>query len=162
MHSSSTSTRDSSHDESVRQPRKPLLRTLLFARFEWMEARVVELAKRRGYFVASGAMNRMLSHLGSCPLGLSELARRVGTSRQAVHQLATEAASAGIVEFIPSELDKRVKLLQYTRKGRALAAQAASDFLLIEQELAAALGQEDVETLRRILARPWPSNAEHQ
>jgi len=145
-------------EPQVRTPRKPLLRNLLFARSDRMEARVVEFAMRRGYFVASGSMSRMLSHMGTGPVGLSELARRVGTSRQAVHKLATDAEGIGIVEFIPSEIDKRVKLLQYTRKGLALAAQAASDFILIESELAEAIGQDDVETLRRILAKPWPGD----
>ena len=160
MKSSSPSPQLSSSTDLGRgTARKPLLRNLLFARFEWMEAQVVERAKQRGYFVASGAMNKLLSHLGAQPIGLSELARRVGVSRQAVHQIATEAASAGIVEFVTSETDKRVKLLQYTARGRELVAQAAADFKEIEREVAAAIGQEDLETLRRILAKPWSTGS---
>jgi len=62
------------------------------------------------------------------------------------------------MEFIPSEDDRRVKLLQYTERGRILAEQAAEDFVRIEQELANVIGQDDLEELRRILSKPWSSD----
>ncbi len=62
------------------------------------------------------------------------------------------------MEFIPSEDDRRVKLLQYTERGRVLAEQAAEDFVRIEQELANVIGQDDLEELRRILSKPWSSD----
>lgn len=62
------------------------------------------------------------------------------------------------MELIPSEDDRRVKLLQYTERGRILAEQAAEDFVRIEQELANVIGQDDLEELRRILSKPWSSD----
>lgn len=62
------------------------------------------------------------------------------------------------MELIPSEDDRRVKLLQYTERGRVLAEQAAEDFVRIEQELANVIGQDDLEELRRILSKPWSSD----
>lgn len=70
---------------------------------------------------------------------------------------APQDASA-VMELIPSEDDRRVKLLQYTERGRILAEQAAEDFVRIEQELANVIGQDDLEELRRILSKPWSSD----
>lgn len=135
---------------------KHLLRHLLLARSDWMEHRVMALAERNGYPHVTTAMNRLFAHLGGKPLGLSELARRLSVSRQAVHKLAQEAEKLGLVEFVSSEEDGRVKLLRFSQKGWRMSEKAAASFAEIEQELAAHIGDEEVETLRRILALPWP------
>lgn len=139
-------------------PRPPQLRQLLMARFDWMEARVMENAVREGYGGVTTAMNRMFAHLHGKPMGLSELARVLSVSRQAVHQLANDAAAMGLVEFVPSERDGRVKLLRFTQKGWVMVDQALRAFERIEQELAETLGPEDVAALRRILGKPWSAD----
>lgn len=73
-----------------------------------------------------------------------------------MHKLACEAASHGLVEFIESKEDGRVKLLRFTAKGWAMSANAAQELQCIEQELIDALGERDVAELRRILDRDWP------
>ena len=141
---------------------KNLLRHLLMARSDWMEQRVMGLAERNGYPHVTTAMNRLFAHLGGKPLGLSELARRLSVSRQAVHKLAQEAEQLGLVEFVPSEEDGRVKLLRFSQKGWRMSEKAAASFAEIEQELAAHIGAQEVESLKRILAMPWPDAAQDQ
>ena len=135
---------------------KNLLRHLLLARSDWMEQRVMALAERNGYPHVTTAMNRLFAHLGGKPLGLSELARRLSVSRQAVHKLAQEAEQLGLVEFVPSEEDGRVKLLRFTQKGWRMSEKAAASFAEIEQELGRHIGAQELESLKRILALPWP------
>lgn len=113
-------------------------------------------ARRNGYGFVTPAMNRLFAHMGRRPVGLSELARRLAVSRQAVHKLACEAAEHGLVEFVESETDGRVKLLRFTREGWAMSANATQELRRIEQELVDALGEDDVNELRRILTRAWP------
>ncbi len=127
-------------------------------RFDWMEARVMESAQRAGYGGVTTAMNRMFAHLHGKPIGLSELARRLSVSRQAVHQLASEAAALGLVEFVPSERDGRVKLLRFTQQGWVMVDSAMQAFERIEHELVQQLGAADVAALRRILAQPWSTD----
>jgi DNA-binding MarR family transcriptional regulator len=133
----------------------PYLRTLLMRRSEWMEARVLEAAARNGYGAITPAMNRLFGHMRKRPTGLSTLARQLGISRQAVHVLAREAEALGLVEFIASEEDARVKLLRFTKAGWAMSNCAAREHDALERELAAQIGERDLETLRRILGRPW-------
>lgn len=140
----------------MRQP-VPYLRSLLLNRSEWMEERVLRGAKRNGYARVTPAMNRLFAHMGHRPVSLSELARRLTVSRQAVHQLAREAERLGLVEFVASPHDARVRLLQFSAEGRAMSASAAEELRSIEDELREGLGEEDFAALRRILARDWPA-----
>lgn len=119
----------------------------------------MEGAVRHGYAGVTVAMNRLFAHLGGRPVGLSELARALAVSRQAVHRLAKDAAALGLVEFIDSEQDGRVILVRFTQKGWAMSETARRDFESIEKNLAAHIGNRDLEELRRILSRPW---AEHE
>ncbi|WP_199710845.1 MarR family winged helix-turn-helix transcriptional regulator [Noviherbaspirillum cavernae] len=120
-----------------------------------MEKRVMERAPVSGYGFVTPAMNRMFAHLRGRPVGLSEIARDLDISRQAVHQLANEAAQLGLVEFVPSEADGRVKLLRFTQKGWAMSDSAAQAFEEIENELADHIGKKDLQDLKRILGKSW-------
>jgi DNA-binding MarR family transcriptional regulator len=144
-------------DSTIKFPaHKHLLRHLLLARSDWMEASVMQGAKVAGYPSLTPAMNRLFAQLGGRPLGLSELARRLSVSRQAVHKIALDAARLGLVEFVASEDDGRVKLLRFTQKGWRMSTLAAAAFAATEQALAAHIGEANVEELRRILSLPWP------
>jgi DNA-binding MarR family transcriptional regulator len=140
------------------QAHKTLLRHLLLARSDWMEARVMEGARRNGYGEVTTAMNRLFAQLRGRPVGLSELARALSVSRQAVHQLANEAARLGLVEFVASENDGRVKLLRFTQKGWAMSESAARAFAAIETELAQQIGVQDLAELKRILGKAWSAD----
>ncbi len=134
---------------------KNLLRHLLLSRYEWVEQRMLARAARNGYGEVTAAMSRLFTHLGGRPVGLSELARRLGVSRQAVHQLAREAAALNLVEFVPSETDGRVKLLRFTQRGWAMSDSAAEEIAAIEAEIAQQIGAPALQTLRELLSQPW-------
>jgi DNA-binding MarR family transcriptional regulator len=135
---------------------KPYLRNLLLYRTDWMESRVVESARRNGDTYLTPAMSRMFAYVARGPIGVSALARHLGVSRQGIHKLASEAARLGLIEFVDSPDDRRIKLLRFTGKGRAMSVSAVREFLAIEDELAAMIGRHDVDELRRILSKAWP------
>jgi DNA-binding MarR family transcriptional regulator len=134
----------------------PYLRNLLLYRTEWMETRVVDSARRNGDTYLTPAMSRMFGYIARGPIGVSDLARHLGVSRQGVHKLASEAARFGLIEFVDSSADRRIKLLEFTAKGRAMSVSAVREFAAIENELVAQLGRQDVDALKRILGRAWP------
>jgi DNA-binding MarR family transcriptional regulator len=136
-------------------PARPYLRTLLLRRSEWMESRVLEAAGRNGYGAVTPAMNRLFGHMRSKPVGISDLARQLGVSRQAVHEVVRQAEELGLVELVSSDEDARVKLVRFTKAGWAMSDSAARELQAIERELADLIGERDLETLRRILGRAW-------
>jgi DNA-binding MarR family transcriptional regulator len=135
--------------------RKTYLRSLLLQRFDWMEERVLECARASGYPYITPAMNRLFSQMWGQPVGLSELSRRLGISRQAAHKLASEAARHGLVEFVASTEDARVVMLRFTEAGWAMSARAARDFESIEATIAAKLGAAKLAQLKALLTEPW-------
>jgi len=138
--------------------RPPFLRSLLLQRFNWIEERGLQMARLHGYSKVTPAMSRLLGNMTGRPLGLSELARRMGISRQSVHKLANEVAKLGLVELVASPDDMRVVLLQFTKAGWAMSAQAAKDFEELEADLRQYLGARDLDELKRLLSVPWDIN----
>jgi len=134
---------------------KPNLRHLLLTRAEWMEQRLYANAERNGYGDITPSMSRLMALLAGRPQGLSDLARRLGITRQAVHKLATEANALGYVEFFDSPSDARIKLLRFTRKGREMAASAEQELARIEAGLCRHIGTHRLQVLKEILAMPW-------
>ena len=131
------------------------LRYLLSQRAAWMEAQLYAGAEAEGYGYVTPAMSRMFGLMGRTPMSLSELARRLIVSRQAVHQMANEAVRHGLVELVDSPTNKRVRLVKFTPAGEAMFACGTRTLERIERELTERLGAEDVEALRRILAKDW-------
>lgn len=138
--------------------RKPFLRTLLQHRSDWIEQQVFERAAANGYGALTPAMVRLFGHMGGRPIGVSDLARRLAITKQAVHQMALVAIEMGLIELIPSETDGRVKLLRFTQKGWDMSDLAAAELTRIEAELVDSLGEADVLELRRILSKAWPGD----
>lgn len=133
----------------------PYLRNLLLYRTEWMESRVVDGARRNGDTYMTPALSRLFGYIARGPIGVSDLARHLAISRQGVHKLAQEAAALGLIEFVDSPDDRRIRLLQLTSKGRAMSVKAVREFKAIEEELAGRIGARDLAELRRILSKGW-------
>ena len=132
------------------------LRQLLRTRLEWLEEHLMTNAEKNGYGYISPSMARLYSYVGSSPISISELARRLQISRQAVHQLVKEGINEGILEVSNCRDDKRIKLVNFTDKGKLMSNVALQEIRQAETVLCAYLGDENVNALRRILEMDWP------
>lgn len=135
--------------------KKTYLRNLLLQRSDWFEARILEKAKLHGHDRVTPAMSRMFAHIAHRPIGLSELARRLGVSRQAAHRTATEATLLGLAEFVPDPDHARIVRLQFTQAGWAMSAQATRDFEDLETRLKERIGSKNLNELKRLLSLAW-------
>lgn len=131
------------------------LRQLLLKRSNWFEERLLESAPQYGYTFITPAMNRLFAHMPRDPVSISELARRLAVSRQAVHQTAAEACRRGILELIEDPQDARVRKVQFTDKGLAMVRNASRSVTSIEGDLKRRLGDRDFLALQRILEKDW-------
>lgn len=134
------------------------LRVLLRTRLEWIEEHLMQNAEKNGYGYITPSMARLYSYLGNTPVPMSELARRLKISRQAVHQLVNEGINSGFLELLDSPKDKRVKMVQFSQQGQKMAAVAIAEINKAEEELKQYLGAENVQQLRRILELKWPDD----
>lgn len=82
-----------------------------------------------------------------------ELVRRMGLSKQAVQQLIDDLERDGIVERQPDPSDRRGKIVMLTQRGLDAQADANRVKRQIEADIRARLGDQDFQTLERLLKR---------
>ena len=85
------------------------------------------------------------------PRGLTELARALNISRQAAHKSILRLVDIGVVKFDYAEGSRRDMIAEITVKGVAAQKIGHGIAATIENEIRAKIGQDDLETFRRIL-----------
>lgn len=81
----------------------------------------------------------------------SELAKRLGVSKQAVGQLVGELEAMGTVERRPDPDDGRAKRVVFTEHGLQSILQGLEHLRRVEAELAEAIGKDTMGSLREAL-----------
>jgi DNA-binding MarR family transcriptional regulator len=95
----------------------------------------------------------VLRALGDDGLGLTELADRLGISKQATLQIVDEMEGRGVVRRRPDPDDRRAKLIEVTGKGERVRSTAISASRAMERDLRRALGAQAVRDCREVLTR---------
>jgi DNA-binding MarR family transcriptional regulator len=84
---------------------------------------------------------------------VTDLAERVGMTRQSMAELIDYLEERGYVERFPDPTDRRAQLVRRTERGWAVNRVARRVVEAAQAEWAQALGNEDFETLMRLLRR---------
>lgn len=94
---------------------------------------------------------RLLSLTPREGMRVTDLAERVGMTKQALGEFANELEARGLLESVRDDADRRVRILRPTRRG--LAAVDAGDHVIgrLEDRWRAQLGPREWERLRRSL-----------
>jgi DNA-binding MarR family transcriptional regulator len=129
------------------QPREelPLAHLLLQAGRAFDAALRVELGNR-GWPRLTAAQSLVFAYLGPQGTAPAELARRLGTTRQAQQDLVAGLVRLGLLETVADPARRRGRLVRLTGAGRALAADATGVLAGLEEELGERAAQ-----LRRLL-----------
>jgi DNA-binding MarR family transcriptional regulator len=99
---------------------------------------------------------RAVRHVARRPMSMGELAGALGIDPPNASVLVTELESLGLMRRRPHPTDGRAKLVEATRKGKAMARRADA-ILATPPEGLGALAPEDLEALRGILERVRPA-----
>ncbi|WP_338702814.1 MarR family winged helix-turn-helix transcriptional regulator [Streptomyces sp. Q6] len=86
---------------------------------------------------------------------VSELARRMGVTRQTVHQAVHALVAAGLLEQVPDPASARQRLIRRTAEGRHAHDRARRALDRLEARLAERIGADAVAALRAALEAPW-------
>jgi DNA-binding MarR family transcriptional regulator len=98
------------------------------------------LARVPGGAVVRPAHTTLFPHIDLHGTRLTELARRVGISKQAVGQLVDDLEALGMVRREPDPDDGRAKRVVWTERGRQGLLEGLATLQAFEKELAAACG----------------------
>ena len=127
------------------------------AREVWltMSDLVLDNTRRREVTEALGmsfGRARAIRRLAREPLSMREFAATMGIEAPNATVVVDDLEAAGLVRRMPHPTDRRAKLVEATPKGKALARQA-NEILATPPPGLSALADEELETLRALLAR---------
>jgi len=128
---------------------------LLLRGFRWFEDGLLSRLAEHGWPQITRAHSLVFAHLDLEGTRPSELARRIGISRQAVNQTLVELVELGLVELAPDPASRRSKLVVLTPLGRTTVGSAQAMFRELEDSLAQQIGRARVTELRRALEADW-------
>ena len=97
------------------------------------------------------AHTALFPHLDFDGIRLTDLAARVGVTKQAVGQLVDDLADLGMVERISDPTDKRARRVRFSRRGHAALLQGLGVLREIEDTLGAAVGRKRMRELHETL-----------
>jgi DNA-binding MarR family transcriptional regulator len=95
---------------------------------------------------------RLLSLTPADGLRVTDLAARVGMTKQALGEFVATLQDAGLVEVTVDQRDRRVRLIRPTPAGQELQRVIESAIAEIERRWAAEVGPERWATFRAVLA----------
>lgn len=96
---------------------------------------------------------RLLSLTPPAGLRVTDLAARVGMTKQALGEFVATLQGAGLLEVTVDQRDRRVRLVRPTPAGRELQEVVESAIAGVERRWAAEVGPERWATFREVLAQ---------
>ena len=87
----------------------------------------------------------------------STLAERAGTSKQAMNQLLRSLEGLGYIVRSDAPDEGRMRIIRFTKRGRAAYVKIHDILRDIEREWIAELGPTDFAQLKELLSRVWKS-----
>jgi len=136
-----------------REPSDPDLAILVVAATRGVVDRLQEAMRVAGLAEMRPPFGFVIRALAETGLTLTELAERLGVTKQAAIKVVDEMEANGFVERRPAPRDRRSKILALTERGRDVRRTALATSHRIEDELRADLGDADVDAARRVLLR---------
>ena len=99
------------------------------------------------------AHTQLFPHITSDGVRLTEIADRVGVSKQAIGPLVDDLEREGVIERIEDPLDRRAKLIRWTRKGERALLHGLAVLAGIEQEVGRQIGKQRLAELANTCER---------
>jgi DNA-binding MarR family transcriptional regulator len=104
-----------------------------------------------GYDDLGPSFGFVFRSLADRPLSLAELATRLGITSQGALKIAAEMEDRGYVERRDDEVDRRIRRLLLTARGRAALREARRFHARLERDLVTSLGASKVAGARAVL-----------
>lgn len=107
------------------------------------------------YKMLTESETRILATLRGETLTISEIARRLELSRQAVHKTISKLVQRELLQMEPVPGNARDKRIVFTEKGEAMKLAGSRLLREIEQEIESRIGTDNFTILKSILNQPW-------
>lgn len=128
---------------------------LLVQAKRWFEDALLAGMQAAGERPVTAAQAGVFATLDDEGTSISELARRIGVTRQTAHQAVHSLIGMGLLEQVPDPASGRSSLIRTTDEGARVHRRALATIAVIESVLAERIGTTAVTALREALAEPW-------
>jgi DNA-binding MarR family transcriptional regulator len=129
---------------------KPLPRStfeLLFRAARLVNERAVTNARSAGATSLRLAHTQLFPHIAFDGTRMTEIAKRLEVTKQAIGPLVDDLVAAGMVERVPDPSDQRAKLIRWTRQGRRALEHGLGVLAQLERDIAATVGAQRMAAL---------------
>ncbi|MGW7079686.1 MarR family winged helix-turn-helix transcriptional regulator [Streptomyces sp. NPDC054866] len=123
----------------------------------WFEDALLATLEEAGEVHVSPTQAGLFAVLDEEGTTVSELARRMGVTRQTAHQAVHGLVAAGLLEQVPDPSSGRQRLIRRTAEGERTHREAELVLRRLEEVLADRIGPEATRALRAALETPWGS-----
>lgn len=131
------------------------LAQLFMRAFYWADEGLQNALKQKGWPTITRAQSLVFVNIGEGVTRPSDIASRVGVTRQAIHQTINELVEMGFLQLEPDPRDRRAKVVVFTETGAKIGGDAVDALQQIEQSLSSRIGVERVLALREALTQEW-------
>jgi DNA-binding MarR family transcriptional regulator len=115
------------------------------------EVALERVARERGAPRLRRSHTSLLPHIDLEGTRITDLAERVGVTKQAVSQLVDDLEGLGVVARLPDPDDARARRVVFTDRGRQGLLDGLATLRAVEEELALAIGEQRMRDLRAAL-----------
>jgi DNA-binding MarR family transcriptional regulator len=123
--------------------------------FYWFDEGLQNYLQARGWPVVTRPQSMVMANLVLGVRRPSDIARRLGVSRQAIHATINQMIELGIVELVDDPSNRRVKIVAPTKMGEAMRVDAQRSMVFMAEELARRLGKPQLLKTAHFLAEDW-------
>ncbi|MGW4562967.1 MarR family winged helix-turn-helix transcriptional regulator [Streptomyces sp. NPDC004561] len=121
----------------------------------WFEDALFASMEAAGEQPVTTAQASVFARLDAGGTTVSELARRIGVTRQTAHQAVHGLIGMGLLEQVPDPESARRRLIRMTPEGERVHARAQATIRVVEAVLVERIGPEPVRVLRDALTSDW-------
>jgi len=139
----------------TKNPPHPTLFQLLDRARGWFEPTLFGAFEAEAAAKLSRADIHLLAHLNCGTTYASELARRLGVSRQAAAKLLKNLIEAGLIRLEPAPDRRNTKWIVITEAGKAAISRAVEELEKAERLLERRIGSGSAQALRAALEAEW-------
>lgn len=127
------------------------IRSLIYLLGSEMDQRIALFRRGTPYEHVRPSDIRVFVYASAGNASISEVARLLGISRQAVHMSAQRLKELGVLSLAPAQPGRRDVLMQLTEMGQDARQTADQQIQRLEGEVSDILGPDGLHTLRRTL-----------
>ncbi|KCZ54793.1 hypothetical protein HY29_13420 [Hyphomonas beringensis] len=135
-------------------PENQILLNLLSG-FYWLDEGLQSYIRARGWPTVTRPQSMVMANILMGVRYPSDIARRLGVSRQAIHATLKTMGEMDMVRLVDDPNNMRVKVVELTETGEAMRGDAQQAMALMTQELQRRLGQEAFAQTAATLAEDW-------